>query len=154
MLKIPFSEQVVVGASPITTNLAIASDYITRFVRLYAVVTLTQAATHETVISVNQATAVAGTGAKALAKVVPIWAIDDVSASDILARQADAVSFTVADTETDKIVVIQIDGEDLDVNNGFDCISIGISASSEATNIASIMFIATPRYPGVSMVTD
>jgi hypothetical protein len=93
----------------------------------------------------KQASAVAGTGTKVLANAVPIWAGEDLAASDALPRQADGTSFTTDAEVKHKIVVFQIDPAKLDVAGGFDCIGLTTGASS-AANITSAVLIAEMRY--------
>lgn len=95
----------------------------------------------------KQASAVAGTGSKVLANVVPIWADQDCAASDTLARQTDAVNFTTDAGLKRKIVIFQIDPVSLDVAGGFDCIAITTGASN-AANITAAQFLLEMRYEG------
>lgn len=78
--------------------------------------------------TVNQATAVAGTSAKALTFTtifkkqgtltsVGTWSEVTQSASEVFS--ADATS-----AEEQAVYVIQIDADELDVDNGFDCVSV------------------------------
>ena len=68
--------------------------------------------------------------------------------SDTLVRQADGVSYTVANTAKNKQVIFHIDPAKLDVNNGFTCLNVRLGASSQATNFASGEFILENKYAG------
>lgn len=107
-------------------------------------------------ISVTQASAVAGTGAKVITT-ARIWAAVDLSVSDALVRQADAANYTTDAGVKEKQVVIEIDPATLDVANGFDCIRVNTGASN-AANITQAMYVLTPlRYPAAtppSVVVD
>lgn len=156
MLHIPEKRMVVTGASPVTTNSAVTADYISmkNVIRAYIIVTLTQAAAHATGIDPVQATAVAGTAAKAFTKTLPIWANEDVAASDTLTAQTAAVTYNVTADIKNKKIIFQIDAEKLDVANSFDCIGVTLDASSEATNFVNIEYILEMRNPGKSVIVD
>ncbi len=153
-MRLPFSNPVVTGVVPTTTNAAVTADYLNmgNATRVAVVVTLKQAAAHATPITIRQAQDVSGTGAKDLAKVVPVWANEDVATSDLMTQQDDAVSHTVAADVKNKKVIFQVEGEDLDVENGFDAITVLVGASTEATNFVSIDYIVDARYPDQSCV--
>lgn len=133
---------------PKTTNAAIISNYVTlkNAITVAVVINLAQAVAHATQISLYQSQDIEGTGAKPLACDVPILVNEDISANDILARQPDGVSYTVANTAKNKQVVFYIDPAKLDVNNGFCCLNIRIGASTQATNFASGEFILENKY--------
>lgn len=97
-------------------------------------------------LTLLQATAVAGTGSKALANVVPIWANQAVAAGDSAVRQTDAVSFTTSAAVAEKQVWFQIDPASLDLANGYDCVAVSTGASNVA-NITSAEIIVETRYP-------
>ena len=101
-------------------------------------------------ISVNQATDVAGTAAKAI-PVVPVWANQDEAASSVQVRQTDALSFTTSAAVKDKIVYFQIDPAKLDTANGFDCIN-AITGASNAANITEATILIVPRYPQAAQI--
>ena len=135
---------------PKTTNAAITSNYITlkNAVTATVVINLAQTVGRTTQISLYQAQDIEGTGAKPLANDVPILANEDVGASDTLVRQADGVSYTVANTAKNKQVIFHIDPAKLDINNGFTCLNVRVGASSQATNFASGEFILENKYAG------
>ena len=98
-------------------------------------------------IDPKQASAVAGTGAKALSSAAPIWANEDTAAGDTLVRQTDAVTFNVAATVKKKQVIFQINPAALDNDNGFDVLGCAIDDSSQATNFVSVLYILQTKYP-------
>jgi hypothetical protein len=101
-------------------------------------------------LSLLQATAVAGTGSKALAKVVPIWAALDVATTEVPARATDAVTYTTDAAVKEKAIVFQIDAALLDVNGGFDCIAISTGASNAANITSAFAILVGNRYAGPS----
>lgn len=86
-------------------------------------------------VSINQASAIAGTGSKVITNAVPIWANQDCDAS-AFTRATDAVNFTTSAAVKKKLVIFQIDPATLDVAGGFDCITV-ITGASNAANITS-----------------
>lgn len=142
--------KVVQAIEPKTTNVAITGAYVSlkNVINAEVVVNLTQVVGHATVISLYQAKDVSGTGAKPLTNSVSIWANEDVSLGDSLIRQADGISYTIANTAKNKQVVFHIDPARLDVNNGFTCLNVRIGASIQATNFACAEFILDSKYGG------
>jgi len=103
---------------------------------------------------VLQASAVAGTGVKALSANAPIWTDLDTAASDLFTRQTDAKTYTTDAGIKRKIVIFQIDPAALDQALGFDCIA-GRTGASNAANITECEFLVLPRYsPAPSMIVD
>lgn len=126
--------------------------------KLYVVVALDQGNAATVALTLEQATAIAGTSAKAVTATVPIWANQDTGASDTLVRQVDAASFTTSAAVKGKVVIFELLPQKiLDMANGFDCIRV-VTGASNAANITSALYVATPlRYQGdppPSMVVD
>lgn len=155
MLHIPEKHHVVTAAGAVTTNGGVTGDYISmkNVIRAFIVVTLKQAVGHATGIDPVQATAVDGTGAKALAKTVPIWANEDVSAASLLTRQTDAVTYNVAATAKTKKIIFQVDADKLDIANGFDVLGVTVDDSSQATNFVNIEYVLEMRHQGVEVIS-
>jgi len=105
-------------------------------------------------ITIEQATDVAGTGSKVITNAVPIWVDQDCAATDALIRQVDAVFFTTSATLKRKLVIFQIDPSHLDMNNGFDCITVK-TAASDVSNITAAQYILSDlRYGGSTPPSD
>lgn len=114
------------------------------------------------VITVKQATDVAGTGAKALtftrvdAKVGVQTAIGAFTTNS----QAAANTYTdLVSAEAQGLFVIEFKSEDLDVNNGFDCIQLSIpdTGAAGAQLISAFYLLRGARYAGAglpSAITD
>lgn len=104
--------------------------------KAYIEVHMTQGNAATVLLSPLQASAVAGTGSKAIAA-VPIWSNLDTSVNDTLTVRTAAATYTTDAGVKNKIVVFEIQPEvALDVANGFDCIGISTGASN-AANITS-----------------
>lgn len=96
-------------------------------------------------LSINQATAVAGTGAKAITNAVPIWSNLDAATAAAFTRRPDAVNYTTDAALKVKTVVFAIDPASLDVANGFDCIAV-VTGASNAANITSAQVFLESTY--------
>lgn len=141
---------IVQGANPQTTNGGIDADYITmkNASTVRVEVDLTQAVADTTDITLYQATDVAGTGEKVLAMAVPIWANEATGTADTMVRQADDVSYTVANDAENKKICLFVNQSRLDVENDFDCLCVKLSNSLQATNFATVNYIMESQYQG------
>jgi hypothetical protein len=155
---LPEGCKIVQLLQPATSNTGKDSDWISlkNAVRAWIIVHMTQAVGHATKLTVNQATAVAGTGTKVLTNNTRIWADEDVAASDTLVRKTDAKDYTVTNDIKNKVVVFDIvPSECMDVAGSFDCIGVNVADSSQATDFVSIEAIIEPKYgAGQSFITD
>ena len=154
------NEQVkfVTGLAPILPSSS-TPDYVS--LKLYeraTVVILVDNATTVTgsAITLKQATAVAGTGEKALA-FTRMWANIDTAAGDLLTETTvTSNTFTTDSTNAKNLIyVIELEASDLDVDNSFDCFRVGTGDATAA--IVSVLYILWPkRYAGndLAAVTD
>lgn len=110
-------------------------------------VSINQANAATIALTLQQCTAVAGTGAKALTVNLPILASQDVGAAsgDVLVRQTDGVAFTTSAAVTRKTVRFVVDPATLDLAGGFDCLRINTGASNVA-NLTAARVILLPTY--------
>lgn len=108
-------------------------------------------------VTLQQATAVAGTSEKALA-FSSYLANVDVGASDTLAETtATSDTFTTDTTDAkNQLFVIEVDAADLDVANGFDCIRVDVASMANA--VEGVLYILHgSRYASpaaISAITD
>lgn len=113
--------------------------------------------------TVRQATDVAGTGAKAL----NFTRVDKKQAADVqtvaqFTKVTQAASNTYAgdgtSAEDEMIVVIEFDADELDTENGFDCVQLQIPDVGAAAQLAAAIYILTePRYgqePALGAIAD
>lgn len=135
-MHIQLTEQFkIVEAMPNATDAAgRTGDYVSlkNAVMAWIEVAITQGNAATIALTVEQASAVAGTGSKAITETVPIWSNLDTAASDTLVRRTSAVSYTTDAAVKNKMVIFQIDPATLDVANGFDCITVKTGASNVA----------------------
>jgi hypothetical protein len=104
-------------------------------------------------ITLQQATAVAGTGAKDLDFTVihTKQAATDLSSTGIYTRvtQTAANTFTNGTSaEEDLIWVIEFDADQLDADNGFDCVRATVADIGGNAQLGALLYDLTePRYP-------
>lgn len=115
-------------------------------VKAWVVAYITQGHAATVQLDPLQATAVAGTGSKALTNDVPIWAALDVATSDALAAATAAKNYTTDAAVKNKIVVFEIEPKAcMDLAGGFDCIGVSTGASN-AGNITSAFLIVQNKW--------
>lgn len=108
-------------------------------------------------ITLKQATAIAGTGEKALAFTRMLSNID-VAASQTMVETAVAANTFTTDTTASKNLryIIEVDSDALDTANGFDCIRLDgtghAATASRGVTVSYILFGA--RYNGANPMVD
>jgi hypothetical protein len=105
-------------------------------------------------VTLKQATAVAGTGEKALAFTRMLSNID-VGASQAMTETAVVSNtFTTDSTNSKRLkYVIEVDSEQLDVAGGFDCFRVDSTGMANATGMVSYILWGT-RYTGANPMVD
>jgi len=125
--------------------------------KAYVVAHINQGAANTVALTLNQATAVAGTSPKAITA-VPIWSNLDTSLNDTLTARTAAASYTTDAGIKDKIVVFEITPEScMDIAGGYDCISLSTGASAAACITEAQLHILQSYHsavPALSSYTD
>lgn len=105
-------------------------------------------------VTLKQATAVAGTNEKALA-FTRMLANIDVAAGQAMTETAVTNNTFTTDTTNSKRLryVIDVDADDLDVANGFDCFRVDVAGMASATGQVSYDLYGA-RYSGASPMAD
>jgi hypothetical protein len=144
---------IVEALAPAADAAGRAGDYVSlkNGSRLFIVVHITQGNAATVALTVFQASAVAGTGEKAITNTVPIWSNLDTATSDALVRRTDAVSYMTDAAVKNKVVVFQIDAASLDVANGFDCVCVKTGASNAANITQAAYYLVGERYQQVTV---
>lgn len=160
-----FAEQFQVASGFVPVNLATASnpgDWISmKTLERLVIIFFAAAGTagDDPTITLEQATAVAGTSAKAL----NFTRIDRKQGSDLLTigtytttTQSAGNTYTNdTSAEEQKIWIVEVKAEDLDVDNGFDCVRATISDVGSNAQLGAMLYIGAPRYsPPLSMIAD
>lgn len=139
MITFPQECKIVEAIAPQAGG-AITGDYVSlkHCGVAYVLVHIDQANAAAVAITIEKATAVAGTGTTAITTAVRIWANEDCATSDTLVAQTAAVSFTTSAAVKHKVVVFEIDLSALEAT--FDCITVK-TAASDVANITSAMYL-------------
>lgn len=148
---------IIEAIAPAAGGSELAGDYVSlkNAEHVTVLVHINQGNAATVALTLNQAKAVAGTSAKALATPVPIWLTADCASSDLPARQTDDVDFTTSDTLKHKLVAFEVPAEALDVSGGFNCLQVVAGASNAANIIAAQYIVSKRRYGGdVSLIVD
>lgn len=166
-LNARFAEQAnVVAFAPLdlATTGGLATPYVSMKNYHRATLVLIKAvgsASEDPVITLDQATALAGTGTKALAAIAHVDKKQHATTLQTQGTwtgvdQAAAASFSATDGELQAIYAIDIRAEDLDQDNGFDCFRATIADVGSTAQIAALMLILWgPRYmPPLSPLLD
>lgn len=133
-------------------------DYVSlkNFERLTIVILQKNATTVTgSAITLKQATSVAAGGEKALS-FTKAWRNVDTAAADALSEFAvSSDTFTTqAVNSKNAMYVIEVKAEDLDVNNGFDCVRLGTGDATAAT-ITVLYILWGSKFPTtVAAITD
>jgi len=105
-------------------------------------------------VTLNQATSVAGAGAKNLL-FREFWAGTHILTSDTAVRTASTTvagppvdsNFTIDNAGDDNMYFIEIHAEDLDVENNFDCVQVAISSPGANSALYTAFYLlSSPRY--------
>ena len=148
----PFSlvqnTKLVEALAPAADAAGRAGDYVTlkNTHKAFIVVHITQGNAATVALTPYQAQNVAALNEKVI-PAVPIWANQDTGASDALVAQTAAANFTTSAAVKNKMVVFEIDPAVLDVNNGFDCLTVKTGASNAANITYALFILAGQRYP-------
>ncbi len=145
---LPQTHKIVTGHQPVTSNGGVICLWMSMkwIHKLWIHIQIHNAGlTHGTLLTVNQATNVAGAGSKPITRVVPIWYNTHTIASDVLVRQPDAVNFQIDADNDPKLVIFEIDPCGLDLASGFDCVGLTIENTKHASNLVSVLYVGASR---------
>lgn len=137
--------------APATDAAGRTSPYLSlkNAVKAWIVVYMDQGNAATVLLSPLQASAVAGTGSKAIAAARISTKLDEAFTD--FTKQTEAVSFTTDAALKKKIVVFEIDpNKVLDQANNFDCIAVSTGASNVA-NITSAMLWIDTKHDGATV---
>ena len=150
--------KVVTGVAPAALTADSVYVSLKNYAKCTVIIAIDNATTVTgTVIDLNQATTVAAGSTKALA-FTKMWANIDTAASDTLVETAVTANTFTSSTVNAKnlLYIIEIDATDLDLDNDFDCISVG--CASAVNSIGCVLFyLHGSRYePSIaqSAITD
>ena len=133
-------------------------DYVSlkNFERFTAIILVKNATTVTgSAITLKQATAVAGTGEKALSFTTAYRNIDTAAGDVLSSFTVSSDTFTTDSTNSKNLMyVIEVDPASLDVANGFDCIRVGTGNATAAT-VTVLYALWGAKFPTtVAAITD
>lgn len=109
------------------------------------------------VFTLEQATAAAGTGNKALTFTTIYSKVGTLTGVTAWTRttQAAATSYTdAASAEAQKLIVVEVDASELDVNNGYKFVQLSIPDVGAASQLGcAFCILYEPRYPDSAIVS-
>ncbi len=108
-------------------------------------------------ITLKQATAIAGTGEKALAFTRMLANVDYALSKTMVETAVTSNTFTTQTTNSkDSVYIIEVDSEQLDMANGFDCIRVdGTGHAATGSRGAVVIYnMFGARYSGTTPLTD
>ena len=109
--------------------------------KAYVVVKVTQGNAATVLLSLLQASAVAGTGSKAITA-TSIWSNLNTATNDTLTSRTAAATYTTDAGTNNKIVIFEIVPEQcMDIANGFRSIAVSTGASNAANITEATLFI-------------
>ena len=145
--------KVVEALEPATDASGLTGKYISlkNVVKVHIIAQITQGASNTVALTIENATAVAGTGHTAITNVVNIWSNLDTATSDTLVARTAAVNYTTDAGTTNKVVVFEFTPDIL--STGYDCIALH-AGSSSSSNIVSAVYVLELRYSGADVDAD
>ena len=118
--------------------------------KVFVEVHITQGNAATILLSLLQATNVAGSGSKAVSTGALLFSNLDTSVNDTLTSRATAATYTTDAATKNKIVTFEFAPEQImDVANGFDCLAISTGASN-AANITQAKLYMLQQIQGAS----
>lgn len=141
--------KIVLVANPATDAAGRTSSYVSlkNYHKCFIVVPITQGNAATILLTPLQASAVAGTGSKALSQNCRIWSNLDYATNDVMTARTAAKNYTTDAGTKNKVVVFEIDPAELDQANGFDCIGFSTGASNVANITSGLVILMDARYP-------
>jgi hypothetical protein len=102
-------------------------------------------------VTLKQAKTVAGTDEKALS-FTKYYISGVLGSSDALTEVAVASNtFDISATGDGKLIIIDVDADSLDVNNGFDCVNVNIANPGTSSFLSILEILTEPRYANDAM---
>jgi len=139
----------VVMAVPIdTTGAAVSGDYVSMkgYTHLTIVIMQGAWAGGTPAVTLKQATDVAATGEKALS-FSKYWSGTALTDDQYAATAVVSDTFNLTAT-ANKVTILEVNASDLDVDNGFDCVRVGIASPGANADLICVLGILTgTRYP-------
>lgn len=145
---------IATAAAPVdTTGAAVVGDWVSLKGYEYVTIIITQGAWAggTPAVTLDQATAVAGTGTKTLG-LTKYWSKVGLAAADFTETAVSSDTFNLTAT-ANTVTVMQVHASELDVDGGFDCVQVDIASPGANADLISVMYIlGGARYPQETVV--
>jgi len=145
-LTLPEAFKIVQGHEPaVASALLSTADIISckNLKKVWAVLSYTYVDAVDVAVTWNESTDVAGTGTVAITETCPIWSNTDTASADLLARETDAITFTIAHAGANNQLWI-MEWDPAKFSAGFDCFQIRMVGA--AAGIVNVEYWGEPRY--------
>ena len=141
--------KVVVGAVPIdTTGAAVTGDYVSmkNYTHLTVIIVQGAWAGGTPAVTLKQATAVAGTGEKALS-FSWYWQGTALTDDNYVKTAVSSDTFNLPAT-ANTVTILEVDAASLDVDNGFDCVRVAVASPGANADLIAVVYVLTGnRFP-------
>lgn len=137
---------VVQGLAPASVS-TVTPDYVSlkNYQHLTILISLTCATgVAGCAVTLLQDDSVAGTSEKALG-FDWVWKNENIATETLTKTAVTSDTFTTAATVAEKLYVIEVDSDTLDVDNGFDCVRVAL-ADAAATTASVVYILSQPRF--------
>ena len=144
-----------VAAVPVnTTGAAVTADYysLKNFNHVTFIIVQGAWAGGTPAVTLKQATAVAGTGEKALA-FDKYWTKTGLTGTTYTETAVVSSTFNLTAT-ANTITVIEVDAASLDVSNGFDCVRLDVASPGANTDLIAVVAILGGARYAQALVSD
>lgn len=151
---------VVAAAGLLLTSTLGDTTYVSlkNYARMQIIITIADGTTVTgTAVTLKQATAVAGTGEKALAFTRMLANTDYAASKTMVETAVTSNTFTTQTTNSkDSVYIIDVDASDLDMANGFDCIRVDCTghAATASRGCTVVYNLYGARFSGASPLAD
>lgn len=158
MRELVQNTQIVQGLAPLSVS-SVTPDYVSlkNYQHLTAIISLTcSTGVAACAVTLKQATAVAGTSEKALG-FSWVWKNENITAETLTKTAVTSNTFSSTANVNEKLFVIEVDTDTLDVDNSFDCVRVALADA--AATVASVVYVLSqPRFidqtAHVASITD
>lgn len=150
--------QIVQALAPLSVS-TVTPDYVSlkNYQHLTALISLTcSTGVAACAVTLKQATDVAATDEKALGFDY-VWKNENITAETLTKTAVTSDTFSSTANLNEKLFVIEVDSDTLDVDGGFDCVRVALADA--AATVASVVYVLSqPRFINdtthVASITD
>lgn len=137
---------IVQALAPVSVS-SVTPDYVSlkNYQHVTAIISLTcSTGVAACAVTLKQATAVAGTSEKALG-FSWVWKNENITTETLTKTAVTSNTFSSTADVNEKLFVIEVDTDSLDVDGGFDCFRVAL-ADAAATTASVVYVLSQPRF--------